>query len=207
MLRRVCQNKAFSHVCHLCQNMEPLEVVVLPLSISLWLILRNEPPSPFIHSAGVLEEKDGAKEDWRTSYSMKRKRKLCHLLKCLSVSLTFISSLCTYYRHLHILKVKLKLNDAYICFENYRPPIFNLKTNPEWFFFLSYHGSPPPHQYNLTVALANRPKKRATSFDWQPTLAYYPLISKHEYILYLLLHLGLLNELPNKHQLREKVHW
>lgn len=144
MLRRVCQNKAFSHVCHLCQNMEPLEVVVLPLSISLWLILRNEPPSPFIHSAGVLEEKDGAKEDWRTSYSMKRKRKLCHLLKCLSVSLTFISSLCTYYRHLHILKVKLKLNDAYICFENYRPPIFNLKTNPEWFFFLSYHGSPPP---------------------------------------------------------------
>ncbi len=87
MPRRVCQNKAFSHVCHLCQNMEPLEVVVLPLSIFLCLILRNE-PFPFIYSAGVLEQRDGAEKDWRTSYSMKRKRTLCHLPECLSVFLT-----------------------------------------------------------------------------------------------------------------------
>ena len=44
------------------KNMEPLEVVVLPLSVFLCLILRNE-PLPFIHSAGVLEERDGVKED------------------------------------------------------------------------------------------------------------------------------------------------
>lgn len=94
MPRRVCQNKAFSHVCHLCQNTESLEVVVLPFSIFLCLILRNE-PSAFIHSARVLEERDGAEEDWRTSYSMKRgKRKLCHLPECLSMSLTLLSPVC-----------------------------------------------------------------------------------------------------------------
>lgn len=59
MPRRLCQYKALSHVC---QNMEALEVVVLPLSLLLCLILRNEPLS-FIHSAGVLERRDGAKED------------------------------------------------------------------------------------------------------------------------------------------------
>lgn len=58
MPRQLCQNKA----SHVCQNMEALEVVVLPLSLLLCLILRNEPLS-FIHSAGVLERRDGAKED------------------------------------------------------------------------------------------------------------------------------------------------
>lgn len=54
MPRRQCHNKALLHVC---QKMKSLEVVVLPLSFYLYLILRNDSLPRSL--SGVQEERDG----------------------------------------------------------------------------------------------------------------------------------------------------
>lgn len=89
-------------------------------SLSFCLILHNE-PLPFIHSVGVLEERDGAKEDRRTSYSMKKKRKLCHLPLYVSnslLSLWHVSSSSGRSAEIELF-IFFSVNSLQVCFVNY----------------------------------------------------------------------------------------